>query len=69
MHLLLSHERGDYVRAVASSSPLGLALLGSYRVARARDDGLFLRFGALDAESLRTGITALVAAARTGSRQ
>ena len=63
MHLLMSHERGDYVRAVAASSSLELALLRSYRVARARGDGLFLRFGALDAASLHGGIAALVAAA------
>ena len=63
MHLLVSHERGRYVRAVAASSSLDLALLHSYRVARARDDGLFLRFGALDAASLRDGVAALVATA------
>jgi GntR family transcriptional regulator/MocR family aminotransferase len=63
MHLLASHERGDYVRAVAASSSLDLALLRSYRVLRARDDGLFLRFGALDAASLRGGIAMLRAVA------
>jgi GntR family transcriptional regulator/MocR family aminotransferase len=63
MHLLAAHEKRDYVRAVAASSGLDLALLGSYRTARGHDDGLLLRFGALDAESLRAGIVALVEAA------
>lgn len=62
MHLLAAHKRGDYVRAVAASSPLDLALLSSYRVARARDDGLLLRFGGLDSANLRDGIAALVRA-------
>lgn len=60
MHLLAAHVRGDYVRAVAASSALDLALLGSYRIARGRDDGLFLRFGGLDEDSLRKGIGVLV---------
>jgi GntR family transcriptional regulator/MocR family aminotransferase len=64
MHLLIRHALGGYVRAVAASSPLDLALLSSYRVARSGDDGLLLRFGALDAPSLRAGVEALVAAAR-----
>jgi len=63
MHLLAAHERGDYVRAVAASSALDLALLGSYRSARGRDDGLLLRFGGLDAASLLEGIAVLVEAA------
>jgi GntR family transcriptional regulator/MocR family aminotransferase len=62
MHLLAAHERGDYVRAVAESSGLDLALLHCYRAAQMRDDGLFLRYGGLDAPSLRQGITALVEA-------
>lgn len=68
MHLLVRHEKGDYVRAVARASSLDLALLSSYRVARKRDDGLFLRFGALDAQSLREGIAALVAVAKKTGR-
>jgi GntR family transcriptional regulator/MocR family aminotransferase len=60
MHLLASHPRGEYVRAVAASSGLDLAMLHSYRVARARNDGLVLRFGGLDAASLRHGTTVLV---------
>lgn len=63
MHLLAAHVRGGYVRAVAASSALDLALLGSYRIARGRDDGLFLRFGGLDEDSLRQGIAVLVDAA------
>jgi GntR family transcriptional regulator / MocR family aminotransferase len=60
MHLLVRHRRGTYVRAVANRSPtLDLALLSRYRAARARDDGLFLRFGALDHRTLRLGMEAL----------
>jgi GntR family transcriptional regulator/MocR family aminotransferase len=68
MHLLAAHERGDYVRAVAASSDLDLALLGSYRVSRRRNDGLFLRFGGLDSASLRTGIETLLRAAKSVRR-
>lgn len=68
MHLLVRHQRGDYVRAVAAASSLDLALLSTYRVARTTDDGLFLRFGALDRASLRAGVTALVAGAKKLSR-
>jgi GntR family transcriptional regulator/MocR family aminotransferase len=64
MHLLAAHKRGDYVRAVAASSSLDLAFLRSYRTARGPDDGLFLRFGALDDASLKSGIAALVQAAK-----
>jgi GntR family transcriptional regulator/MocR family aminotransferase len=64
MHLLVRHEQGHIVRATARASSLDIALLSSYRIIRKRDDGLFLRFGALDAASLRTGITALVAATK-----
>ena len=65
MHLLVRHERGDYVRRVAAASRLELALLSSYRFPRKRQDGLLLRFGALEIPSLIAGATALVAAART----
>jgi GntR family transcriptional regulator / MocR family aminotransferase len=64
MHLLVRHERRDYVRAVAAASSLELALLSSYRIARTSGDGLFLRFGALDAASLRAGAEELVATAK-----
>jgi GntR family transcriptional regulator/MocR family aminotransferase len=60
MHLLLRHKRGDYVREVAKASALDLALLSRYRAARAQDDGLFLRFGALDPDGLQAGIKELV---------
>ena len=63
MPLLVRHRLGDYVRAIGAASSLDLALLSSYRVARAREDGLFLRFGALQTASLRAGIAALVRAA------
>lgn len=64
MHLLVRHQRGDYVRAVAARSGLDLALLSSYRAEKLRDDGLLLRFGALDEAVLRSGAAALVSAAR-----
>jgi hypothetical protein len=64
MHLLISHERGKYVREVAARSSLDLALLSAYRRAHRRNDGLLLRFGGLDLESLRAGTAALVEAAR-----
>jgi len=64
MHLLVRHKRGEHVRAIAKASSLDLALLSKYRAARAQDDGLFLRFGALGPESLRAGVDALVAAAK-----
>ena len=64
MHLLLQHARGKQVRAIARTSSLDLALLSSYRLARACDDGLFLRFGALDSATLRSAGTALVTDAK-----
>jgi GntR family transcriptional regulator/MocR family aminotransferase len=62
VHLLIRHPAGDDVRAVAAGSSLDLALLSSYRLMPARDDGLFLRFGGLRPAQLRAGIAALVAA-------
>jgi GntR family transcriptional regulator/MocR family aminotransferase len=59
MHLLARHERGEHVRAIAKASSLELALLSRYRAARAQDDGLFLRFGALDPASLQVGVDEL----------
>jgi GntR family transcriptional regulator / MocR family aminotransferase len=66
MHLLVRHEKGGHVRAIASASSLDLVLLSKYRAARAADDGLFLRFGALPPESLKAGIDELVAVATKG---
>jgi GntR family transcriptional regulator/MocR family aminotransferase len=63
MHLLVRHKSGNYVREVANASTLDLALLSRYRAARAQEDGFFLRFGALDSKSLRTGVDELVALA------
>lgn len=68
MHLMIRHQSREYVRAVAGASSLDLALLSSYRLAHASNDGLFLRFGALDASSLQAGIAALVAAAKKTRR-
>jgi GntR family transcriptional regulator/MocR family aminotransferase len=64
IHLLVSHANGESVRSIAKTSELDLALLSSYRVARRKDDGLFLRFGALDDASLREGVKTLVARTR-----
>ena len=64
MHLLVRHSRANYVRAVAAASSLELALLSSYRIVRTSGDGLFLRFGSLDAASLRSGTEELVATAK-----
>jgi len=64
MHLLVRHEDGRYVRNLARSSSVDLALLSSYRVARMRDDGLFMRFGSLDVDTLLSGSATLVAAAK-----
>jgi hypothetical protein len=53
------------VRAVAARAPsLDLALLRSYRVLRGKDDGLFLRYGALDETTLCKAALDLVAAER-----
>ena len=64
MHLLIRHGKADYVRSVARRSSLDLALLSGYRISKAPEDGLFLRFGALDPASLTAGVEALVASAR-----
>lgn len=63
-HLLVRHTRGDYVRAVAKASSLDLALLSRYRALPAQDNGLFLRFGALDLENLQVGVEELVRTAK-----
>jgi len=64
MHLLITHPDGAHARAVARASRLDLALLSSYRQLRRRDDGLFLRFGALDPPALIAGAKALVQTSR-----
>jgi DNA-binding transcriptional MocR family regulator len=63
MHLLLRHRDGRYVRKVARDSSLDLALLSTYRSSRGSDDGLFLRFGALDTRAIVDGASALSRAA------
>jgi GntR family transcriptional regulator/MocR family aminotransferase len=68
MHLLVRHPRGEYARAVAKASELDLALLSRYQTSRARGDGLFLRFGALDARSLQSGVEKLVEVAKGKDR-
>ncbi len=68
MHLLIRHVDGRYVRAVAGAEGLDLALLSTYRHARRRDDGLFLRFGALDGPALAAGGQMLVEAAASARR-
>jgi GntR family transcriptional regulator/MocR family aminotransferase len=70
MHLLLRHKNGSYVRKTAAASRLDLALLRSYRLRHhGHDDGIFLRFGALDKEQLLAGSRALVAAAQAVPEQ
>jgi hypothetical protein len=64
MHLLVRHERGEYARSVAKAGTLDLALLSRYRALRGRDDGLFLRFGALSPDRLQAGVEELVKAAK-----
>jgi len=64
MHLLVQHDDGEYVRAVAASIPLELSLLSFYRAARMRNDGLFLRFGSLASEEIHDGALSLVDSAR-----
>jgi GntR family transcriptional regulator/MocR family aminotransferase len=63
MHLLLRHRDRRYVRRVAAASGLDLALLSTYRSGRGSDDGLFLRFGALDTAAIVEGASALSRAA------
>ena len=69
MHLLVRHHDGEHVRKVAQASALDLALLSRYRVAKAPEDGLFLRFGALDPDSLQAGVEELVRAAESAARR
>ena len=71
MHLLVRHRSGEYVRSVAQASRLDLALLSRYRMSRVRDDGLFLRFGALDLASLESATQELATTAEkmTNSRE
>ena len=61
MSLLVRHKDGSHVRKVANVSTLELALLSRYRATRRPDDGLFLRFGALDQQSLDAGVRELAA--------
>ncbi|MBV9265078.1 MAG: PLP-dependent aminotransferase family protein [Acidobacteriaceae bacterium] len=69
MHLLLRHKNGSYVREIAKASSLRLALLSSYRTEQARDNGLFLRFGALDPEALQAGVEQLLHDSRRATRK
>ncbi len=64
LHLLIRHDAASRVRAIASDGSLDLALLSTYRVRPARDEGLFLRFGGLSPEGLHAGIRSLLAAER-----
>ena len=66
MHLLITHDDGEYARRVAADGGVDVATLGSYRRARPRgqDDGLLLRFGGLSIEDIRRGRVRLVSAAR-----
>lgn len=64
MHLLVRHRSSEHVRETARLSGLDLALLSRYRTARMQDDGLFLRFGALDRDGVQAGIEELLAGAK-----
>jgi GntR family transcriptional regulator / MocR family aminotransferase len=64
MHLLVRHRNSEYVRLVTQASKLDLALLSRYRISRGQDDGLFLRFGALDFPTLQTAAQHLVTVAK-----
>ncbi|HEX4568401.1 MAG TPA: PLP-dependent aminotransferase family protein [Vicinamibacterales bacterium] len=63
MHLLLRHPDGRYVRRVARASGLDLALLSTYRSGAGSEEGLFLRFGALETAAIVEGASALSRAA------
>lgn len=63
MHVVARHAVGEHVRSIAASVPLALALLSSYRSQKQADDGLMLRYGALDVQSIRAGARTLVAEA------
>jgi GntR family transcriptional regulator / MocR family aminotransferase len=63
LQTMLRHPDGTQVRKVAQSSGLALALLSSFRRARSRSDGLFLRFGALSLRQIQSGAAALLKAA------
>ena len=60
VHVLLRHKDGQHVRAVAARTDLDLALLSRYRAAKEPDDGLFLRFGALDPKGMQAGVEELL---------
>jgi GntR family transcriptional regulator/MocR family aminotransferase len=66
-HLLLRHPAGHVVRRIAARSGLDLALLSSYRLRPALDDGLFLRFGGLSTAELRAAMPELLAAVSDGA--
>lgn len=68
LHLLVSHPSSALVRATRAASTLDLALLSAYRIRKAPGDGLFLRFGGLQAAEMRAGVEALLVAARDAAR-
>jgi GntR family transcriptional regulator/MocR family aminotransferase len=63
MHLLLRHPDARYVRRVVRASGHDLALLSTYRSGAGSDEGVFLRFGALDTRAIVEGASALSRAA------
>ena len=64
LHVLVRHRSRRHVRAVADASGLELAFLDACRSRPAGDDGLLLRFGGLELDSVQRGVDALVAAER-----
>ena len=60
MHLLVRHRKGDLVRRIAKQSSMDLALLTAYRTERGLDDGLFLRYAALNMSAVKSASAALL---------
>src|SRR6266853_1828836 len=60
MHLLVRHKKGNLVRRVAKQSSMDLALLTAYRAERGLDDGLFLRYAALNMSVVKSASAALL---------
>jgi len=60
MHLLIRHRKGNLVRRIAKQSPMDLALLTAYRAKQGLDDGLFLRYAALNMSAVKSASAALL---------
>jgi GntR family transcriptional regulator/MocR family aminotransferase len=60
MHLLVRHRKGNLVRRIAKQSSMDLALLTAYRAKQGLDDGLFLRYAALNMSVVKSASAALL---------